>query len=70
MKIEILKDCKASRDGIYLEFFSEGEVLSVHETFGDMMISGGFAGYYKEYRVNPPEEIPEKHKRILKRNKG
>jgi len=69
MKIEILEDCKASKNGISLEYFSEGDVISVSETFGNMMIEAGFAGYYKECRVNPPEEIPEKHKRILKRNK-
>lgn len=73
MRIEILTDCKASKDGINLESFFEGEIATVSETFGKMMIDSGFAGYYKEYRVSVPELTPEKQttkqQKTLKRNK-
>ena len=70
MKVEILKDCQASKDGVHLEDFWQGDVITVTETFGNLLLNAGYAGLYKEIRVNPPVETPEKqHKKPMKRRK-
>jgi hypothetical protein len=60
MKVEILQDCKASGDGVSLTEFWEGDIISVSEDFGKILLDAGYAGRYKEIRVNPPVETPEK----------
>lgn len=70
MKVEILKDCKASRDGVTLEQFFEGDILSVPEKFAMTLLNAGYAGRYKELRVDWPQETPEKqNKTKVKRRK-
>lgn len=60
MKVEILKDCKASRDGVNLISFWEGDVISVSDSFSKVLIDAGYAGKCKESRIDPPMQTPEK----------
>ena len=70
MKVEILKDCQASKDGVHLEDFWHGDIITVSDSFGKVLMDAGYAGHYKEIRINPPVETPEKqNKKPMKRRK-
>ena len=59
-KLQVLMDCRASKNGVDLIDFYEDDIISVDDAFARLMMDAGYAGNYKEIRVNPPVETPEK----------